>query len=354
MKTNWKKYIGIIAAVGITALVIYKLASNKKTTESKVYHYDKTAPIEVKTITVSLLEAVSQYTFSGTFEANKEVKINADIQGKVNDVLVDLGSEVKKGQALVQLDNSLLQLQLKSVEVQIEGLENDVNRYKVLVEADAIQGVQLEKAELGLKSAKLQRSTLLEQISKTTIKAPFDGVITMKMTEAGAFAAPGVPLVQLTEIQQLRFTIFVSENDLHLFNVNKIVTVSTDTYNEISLEGKIVAVGSRSNPANGFPVQFLIKNTDENLIKAGMFGKAQLKNTENEKGLYISADLIQGGEETPSVYLVKDNKAVLQKITIAKRVQNKVLVTKGIQQGDVLVSKGFINLFDGANVEIRD
>ena len=85
-------------------------------------------------------------------------------------VLVDVGSYVSKGQTLIQLDNSLLKLQLQTVEVQIEGLEDDVNRYTILTEADAVQGVQLEKARLGLKSAKVQRATLLEQISKTSIK----------------------------------------------------------------------------------------------------------------------------------------------------------------------------------------
>lgn len=354
MKTNWKKYIGILVAVGITALVIFKLANNKKTTESKVYHYDKTAPIEVETITVKSQKAESQYTFSGTFEANKEVKINADIQGKVNDVLVDLGSEVKKGQALVQLDNSLLQLQLKSVEVQIEGLENDVNRYKVLVEADAIQGVQLEKAELGLKSAKLQRSTLLEQISKTTIKAPFDGVITMKMTEAGAFAAPGVPLVQLTEIQQLRFTIFVSENDLNTFSVDNNYTIIPDVNHQTKLNGKVLAIGSKANPAGGFPIQFLVQNTKNLSIKAGMFGKVELITSNEEEGIYIPATILQGGEENPSVYLIKNNQAVLTPIVIKKRVQNQVLIEKGLDIGDEVVSKGFINLFDGANVEIKN
>ena len=66
---------------------------------------------------------------------------------------------VSKGQPLIQLDNSLLKLQLQTIEVQIEGLEADVNRYTILAKADAIQGVQLEKAELGLKSAKVQKAT---------------------------------------------------------------------------------------------------------------------------------------------------------------------------------------------------
>jgi hypothetical protein len=82
-----------------------------------------------------------------------------------------------------------------------------------------------------------------------------------------------------------------------------------------------------------------------------MFGKVSMLNQAEEVGLYISANLIQGGEENPSVYLVKNGKAVLQKVSIAQRVQDKLLISEGIKAGDVLVSKGFINLFDGANVK---
>lgn len=348
-----KKISYIIAGVIIIALVVFKLASNKKESNAKVYHYDKEAPIEVETITVKASTLNTEDTYAGTFEANREVKITADIQGKITEMLVDLGSEVKKGQALIQLDNSLLKLQLQAAEVTVKGLENDVNRYTILADADAIQGVQLEKATLGLQAAKIQRTTLLEQISKTTIKAPFDGVITMKMTEAGAFAAPGIPLLELTEIQQLRFTIFVAENDIHLFKVNESYAIIPDNNPEQVLQGKIKAVGSKSNPAGSFPVQFMVTNTNENPLKSGMFGKVQMKQSSTTEGLYIPVALIQGGEESPSVYVVKDNKAVLQKITIKTKVQDKVSVTAGLKDGDVIVNKGSINLFDGANVKVN-
>lgn len=188
-----KRIIWIIAGIAIVGLVIFKLASNKKITESKVYQFDKEKPISVEVDTIRLKYLDDENTYTGTFEPNRETKISAETQGKINAVLVDVGSYVQQGQILIQLDNSLLKLQLQSVEVQIEGLQDDVNRYTILTEADAVQGVQLEKAKLGLKSAKVQKATLQEQINKTTIKAPFNGVVTAKLSEVGAFAAPGVP-----------------------------------------------------------------------------------------------------------------------------------------------------------------
>src|SRR5574343_468844 len=293
---NWKKIIGIIALIAVIALVFFKLKNNKETTESKVYQYNKAKPITVNADTIRLQTIDDANTYTGTFEPNKETKISADIQGKINAVLVDVGSSVSKGQTLIQLDNSLLKLQLQTVEVQIEGLEDDVKRYTILTEADAVQGIQLEKARLGLKSAKVHKATLLEQISKTTIKAPFNGVVTAKISEEGALAAPGVPLLQITDITTLKFTVNVPEKNLSQFKLNQSFSLSADAYSEILLTGKTTMIGSKANLGSSFPVQFMVNNTSDLKIKAGMFGKVNLKNATQEKGNIIPSSAIQGTE----------------------------------------------------------
>ncbi|MBK8820483.1 MAG: hypothetical protein IPN49_15840 [Saprospiraceae bacterium] len=115
-------------------------------------------------------------------------------------------------------------VQLKANEIQIEGLKQDVNRFTILADADAIQGVQLEKAVMqlsiaenqrtsilnksGIKTAEAQRKSIIEQIKKTSIVAPFDGVITAKLSEIGSFAA-WCAFIAVIQIGTLRFTINV-------------------------------------------------------------------------------------------------------------------------------------------------
>ena len=350
---NWKKIIGIIALIAVIALVFFKLKNNKETTESKVYQYDKEKPITVSADTMRLQIIDDANTYTGTFEPNKETKISADIQWKINAVLVDMGSYVSKGQTLIQLDNSLLKLQLQTVEVQIEGLEDDVKRYTILTEADAVQGIQLEKARLGLKSAKVQKATLLEQISKTTIKAPFNGVVTAKLNEEGGFAAPGIPLLQITDISTLRFTVNVPENDLVQFQNNKTYKISADAYPDISLSGKVTMIGSKANMGNSFPVQFQVANTKNLTIKSGMFGKVNLSDIKQEQGILIPTSAIMEENGKAKVYLIKNGKAVLQTITISKNIGNKTLVSGGLNENDAIVINGFINLFDGANITTK-
>jgi RND family efflux transporter MFP subunit len=348
-----KKVLYIIILLALIAIVVIKLKSNKEIVKDKVYQYDKEQAIHVQVDTIKSELIGAEFAYSGTFEPNKETKLSAEIQGKINDVLVDVGTFVTKGQSLIQLDNSLLKLQLQSAEVQVEGLEADVKRFTVLANADAVQGVQLEKAELGLKSAKVQRATLIEQISKTTIKAPFNGVVTAKLTEEGAFAAPGVPLLQITDISVLKFTVNVSENDLSSFQLNQTFSINADAYSDVLLSGKATMIASKANMGSSFPVQFIVNNTSDFKIKSGMFGKVNLKSDHQKTGIIIPASAIVGSSSQPQVYKVKNGKAVLHNITIAQKIKNKTVVSKGLEEGDVIVTNGFINLFDDANVTVK-
>jgi membrane fusion protein, multidrug efflux system len=384
---NWKKIIAIVAGIALVAAFVLKLKSNKNTATENVYHFDKEQPINVQVQKIMLEEVNENLPFTGTFFANRETKLSAETQGKINSIAVNEGSFVKQGQALVQLDNALLKEQLHLIDVQIQnakveyevqgnanqiqidGLQKDVNRYRVLAEADAIQGVQLEKAEIqlktaknqrlailqqgGLKTAEAQRKSILEQINKTSIKAPFAGVVTLKFTEIGSFAGPGVPLLQISDLANLKFTVNVSEKDLRQFVPGKTFSVYADVYPDQALSGKITMVGSKANMGGLYPVEVSVRNFQNNAIKAGMFGKVALQNDGTQKGIIIPSSAIIGNANQPQVYIVKDGKAQLQNIIIAKKIQDKSLISSGINEGDILVTNGLINLFEGANVKFN-
>ncbi|MCK9206861.1 MAG: efflux RND transporter periplasmic adaptor subunit [Salinivirgaceae bacterium] len=348
-----RKIIYIVVVLALIVFTVIRLKSNKETTQKRVYQYDKETPISVQVSTLKLEDVSTEYSFAGSFEPNKETKISAETQGKINLLLVDVGSYVKAEQDLIQLDNSLLKLQLQAIEVQIEGFEADVKRYTVLAKADAIQGVQLEKAVLGLRSTQIQKATLLEQINKTTIKAPFSGIVTSKMTEEGAFAAPGTPLLQITDISKLRFTINIPENELGQFIAGESYKLMADACPEIELIGKIAMIGSKANLGNNYPVQLVVDNIPGLKIKSGMSGLVHISNKGEEKQIVIPASSIVGTNIKPQVYVVKNGKVTLQNITISKRIENRVSVLNGLADGDVIVTNGFINIFDGANVTIK-
>jgi len=351
---NTKNLLWIFSLVAIIVIMVLQLLKNKEITTNRVYHYDKSAPISIHVDTVALQKINDVTFFSGIFNSDKETKISADVPGKIVKIFVDEGSVVEKGDPLVQQDKSDLELQLKQVEVNIKGLEDDVKRYSVLKKADAVQGVKLEKAQLGLQSANIQKDILIDKIEKTTVRAPFRGIVTMKFKEKGEYAAPGMPIVQLVNISSLKFSVNVSENEVNLFKTGLQFPVVPDIYPEDTLMGEVTTVGSESNKmSHDFPVLITVKNTSDLKVKSGMFGKVYLNKGGNREYVIIEASSIVGSSIHPQVYLVKDGKAKLHDILISGRYKNKAIISKGLKPGDIIVTTGFINLFDGANVTIN-
>ncbi len=349
-----KNVIWTLVILAIVAVTVIQLKKNKEVTLNKIYHYDKNAPISIHVDTLRWEKLKHKVSFTGTFLPDRSTKITADVPGKIISVLVKEGSHVKKGEPLMQLDKSSLLLQLRQVEVQIKGLKDDVKRYSVLTKADAIQGVKLEKATLGLQSAKIQKAILQDKINKTTVRAPYDGIITMKFREKGEYAAPGVPLFQLVDIYSLKFTIQVSEDEVILFRTGNTYPVTPHAFPGEVLTGKVTMVGAESNKmSHDFPVQFTLQNTPDLKVKAGMFGDVHIERGDQKESIVISAASIIGSNIHPQVYLIKDGKAWLHDITISDRFQNYAVVSEGLQDGDIIVTAGFINLFNGAHVLIK-
>jgi RND family efflux transporter MFP subunit len=347
-----KNIISILILIALVVLIVLKLKENKQEAEARVYHYNREQPILIQSQKVSAKPLNINRDLTGNFMPEKDGRVNADVQGKVISIRVKEGDYVKKGKLLIKLDPTLLQSKKRALDVKIKGFQDDVKRYEVLVKANALPAVKLEKAQLGLRAAIAERRGVIDQINKTNIYAPFSGYVTMKMTEVGSFAAPGMPLLQLTDINKLQFTVNISEGDLDLFDMNKEYEIAVDALPGTIVKGKLSMIGSKANRANEYPVKFDVKNK-KNSIKSGMFGTVKINKNFGDNVIIIPATVVRGSENNPQVYVIQNGKAVLKNIVITKRIDNSVVVKEGLKQGDEIVSAGFVNLFDGANVTTK-
>lgn len=348
-----KKALYVIIPIALIAIVAIRLKGNKEITEQKVYVHDQQSALNVMvdTIRPSVLDQGQAYL--GNFEPFREAKIGAELPGTVQFVAVEEGDHVKRGQELIRLDDALLRHQLEGIDVKIEGLEADVARFEVLAAADAIQGVQLEKTRLALKGALTERGSITEKLNKALIRAPFDAVVTAKLTEEGAFAGPGVPLLQLTDISQLKLTIQIAETDLAGFRQGQTYPIHVRSLPEDTFSGTLTMMGSKANMANSFPVKFLVRNTTDQRLKAGMFGEVKMQNEDAAPQIAVPASAVILIEGKNSIYKVIDGKANIQQIGAGDRSGDRIIVSSGLKQGDVIITQGLTDLHDGANVNIK-
>lgn len=346
-----KRIISIVVIVGILGIIIIQLAQNKKEAENRVYQYDKEAPIKVFGEVVKDKNETQNKVFSGVFESMNEVKVSAEVQGKIIQIYVKEGQKVAKGQALLKIDNQMLHLQLNVLETKLEGLRKDESRYSTLTGEDAVPAITLEKTQNAIATIEAEKKTILEQINKSIVRAPFNGVVATKFCEVGGFASPAVPLFELINQADLKFVINVPEEDLYLFTDGQDYSVKSGIANK-TLAAHLSQVSSKGGMGNSFKIEFTLD--DSNGLKPKMNGELKFASDQTSAdGLTISSKAIIGSETNPEIYLVSNGRALRTPISILSRNGDNLSVSGKIKQGDTIVTGGFVNLFDNARVIVN-
>jgi RND family efflux transporter MFP subunit len=348
------KRILIISAIsiGLVALIVVKLLSNKEKVAGKIYIHDTSAPILVEDTIPGMHTFDNALSFMGTFEPIRQNSIGSDASGKIVQISVKEGDYVTAGQVLAKVDNEYLLLQLQSLEVTIEGQKKDDERFTSLSASQAIPEVQAEKNKLALESLEIQKKQLQKQINSATIKAPFSGVITKKFIDLGSIVGPGVPLFEITDVSSLKLTVYVPEAEIMKFSKSQKVTVTADIYTGRNFEGTISNIAVQADKSHNFEVEVTVSNPNKDLM-AGMYGNMSVTNQESKNALAIPRAALIGSTQNPQVYIIKNGKAMLTSFQAGISDGTHIEVANGIDKNDRIVTKGQVNLQNNSNVKTK-
>ncbi len=348
------KRILIISAIsiGLIALIVLKLLSNKEKVAGKIYIHDTSAPILVEDTVPGMHSFENSLSFMGTFEPIRQNSIGSDASGKIIQMSVKEGDYVTAGQVLAKVDNEYLLLQLQNLEVTIQGQMKDDERFTSLSENQAIPAVQAEKNKLALESLEIQKKQLQKQINSATIKAPFSGVITKKFIDLGSVVGPGIPLFEITDVSSLKLTTYVPEAEIMKFSKSQKVIVNADVYADKNFDGTITNIAVQADKSHNFAVQVTVSNPNKELM-AGMYGNMSVANQESKNALSIPRAALIGSTQNPQVYIIKNGKAILTSFQAGISDGTHIEVASGIDKNDKIVIKGQVNLQNNSNVKTK-
>ncbi|CCH56513.1 efflux transporter, RND family, MFP subunit [Fibrisoma limi BUZ 3] len=339
--------LAIVATLGLTA---WTLLSNKEKVEAKVYRPDTNLKVGVRTAKAELRNLSQESEFLGSFAPNREVEIRPQAGGQIIQLPVEEGQYVRAGQLIAKIDDDQLRYQVEAQQVTMEGHQNDLKRYENLVKGDATPAVNLERTQLNIRATQAQIKQLQKQIANATITAPFAGIVTEKMVEKGSVVSVGSPIAKVTDISTLKLVVDVPEKSINQFRVGQTITISTEVYPDARFTGHVSLIAAEGDAAHNYPVEITVRNSDKNMLRAGMYGS--IENTNKLKGqtLAIPRQAIVGSAKEPQVYVVENGKAVLKRVGIGVTTNDYYEITKGLQAGDQVVTSGQINLQNGTPV----
>lgn len=345
-----KRIIIVLALVGTLGLTAWTLLSNKEKVAAKVYQPDVNLKVGVRTAKAELRNLAQETEFLGSFSPNRQADVKPQGSGQIISLPFEQGQFISAGRLMAKIDDEQLRYQVEAQKVTLEGYENDLKRYEVLVKGDATPAVNLERTQLSIRATQAQIKQLQKQIANTTITAPFSGIVTQKAVEKGSIVSMGAPIATITDISSLKLMVDVPEKAINQFRVGQTIPVETEVYPDAKFTGRITMVAAEGDAAHNYPVQITVNNSGKNQLKAGMYGSIANTNTLKTQTLAVPRQAILGSAKQPQIYVIENGKAILKTVEIGTSNNEYYEITKGLKTGDQVITSGQINLQNGTPV----
>lgn len=299
---------------------------------------------------------------TGTVYSSQEGLIKSDIAGayklQVNPKTgrpFALGDEVKKGQALVRLQDREFEnsLQLEGKKLNLEISQNNLKKQKSLYEKGGVTLTELKNASVDYVNAKYQYENAEIQKTKMTARAPLNGVIVeLPYYTSGIKIVQNSELFKVMEYKNLRMDVKLPEKHLAEVSVNQLVQITNYNVEKDTIEGKISQIAPVIDTESRTFQSVLEIDNNKKLLRPGMFIKAAILAEKKDSTIVVSKDIILSRQGGKSVFTVENGIATQKFITTGLENKDVVEVLSGLKVNDRLVVSGFETLRDKSKVNV--
>ena len=341
-----------------------------------VAHAQEQKAIPVKVVRPSVAPVHEELPLTGSVTTRRQSRLSSEVAGLVAKLYVDEGDEVNRGDALLELDRDIAQIERDGVAAQVAEAEARLkealrqrDEAARLVEKKHLPPTRHEaaRAVVAMDRAALQRlekelKRRQELVRRHTVNAPFDGVITQKMVEEGEWVMSDTPLLALTEIDRLRVNVPVPQYYFNEVHLGTPVRLAFDAYpGQEFLAAVTMKVPLGSESARTFPVRIDLEN-HARLFAPGMSVRVVFRLGDGGTGesLLLPQDaLVRKPDGSVSVWVVTPGsggmKAREVPVSTGRNYREHVEITAGdVQAGDRVVIRGNELLRPGQLVEIKE
>lgn len=311
-------------------------------------------PTAVETIEVSTSPMQSSVRAVGTLIAEAAAVLRAEVPGQVLEVHFAEGQRVRKGDKLFSIEATVLEAEVNEAKANAERSTAAFERAQEMYSKKLISANDYDAAQANMNVDVARLLSSRAKLSKTIIRAPFDGYVGLRQINIGDYATVGQGVVDVVQLDPLRVEFSVPETLLPKISAGQTVAVSVDAYPGETFEGTITAVSPRVDVA-GHSVAARASLPNPALkLRPGLFVRVNVTLAEKTDALLVPEQAIWPVGQDKTVYVVIDGKAHQRKVILGERVPGQVEVLSGLAVGETIVVAGQMRLYEGAEVQTQD
>jgi membrane fusion protein (multidrug efflux system) len=286
----------------------------------------------------------------GTVLADAAAVLRAEAPGQVLQLHFEDGQAVAKGDRLFSIEATVLEAEVNEARANVEQSEAAYNRAKELVKSRLISATDYDTARANYNVAVARLTSSETRLSKTIIRAPFDGTVGLRKINVGDYATIGQELVDVVQLDPLRLDFNIPETLLARVKPGQKIDVSVGAYRGESFEGVITAIAPSIDVAgHNVTIRARLPNPEMKL-RPGLFAQVIVTLGVRPDALMVPEQAIWPIGQDKTVFVIEDGKAIQKTISIGQRQNGYVEVTDGVSAGDEIVTAGQMKIFSGAAV----
>lgn len=315
----------------------------------------KTEALVVETEAVSISQEAGQQQYVGVVEEEEAVSVSFTSMGTLRRVLVSEGQTVGKGQLLAELDDTQARNMLEGAEASVRQAEDAIGRYKQLYEKGSLAESKWIEAQSKLDQAHASLKAAQKNLEDCQLKAPTAGIIGQKQMTAGATALPSQPVVTIYKINNVKVKVAIPEREMAA------ISASTPSQIQVAAAGVTVEGGrvEKGVVADGlthtYDIRIVAPNPEHRLLPGMVcnvtLGLDAAARSASQPTLTLPIRCIQQSADGQHfVWVVSEQHAHRQPVTLGQTQGNRIEVTSGLEVGTHVIVSGYQKVSEGSEV----
>ncbi len=348
-------FVGLVAlwvVIKIGGLLLFNTCSYVLDSGSGGAFARKFKTVNVEAAQAKVGSITKRIATVGNLRPNDIVTLKSEINGRITEINFREGTDVKKGDVLIQFDDADAKAELKDAEAQFILREADLKRSETLKKSNFESTKKFDEAKAAFAVAEAKVETAKSRVAKTQIIAPFDGTVGITSLSVGAYTQAGQELVTIVDNNPMKVDFKIPERNLHDVGVGQVVEIKLDGFPDQIFSATVEAIDAKVDPAShSIAIRASVPNPKK-LLRGGLFANISLITGEKGDAILIPEAALEREGEIEYVWIINKSKVSRKRILVGSKESDMIEVSAGLAGGELVVTAGQLRIGEGTTVKV--
>ena len=307
-------------------------------------------PVNVGVMTVTPMNSQYYNVYVGEINASGSAVISTNHSGTLDDIKVQQGTHVKKGDVLAEVTSKNVLASYEISHATLRQAEDGYERVKKVHESGTVADVKLVEIETQLAKARAAAKSSEESLEECKVKAPFNGTISEVLVEKGVHVNPGTPILKLVDLSTIEVSIPVPEGEIGKIKIGQKALIDVPALNITGIEAHVALKGVTAVfPSHTYRCT-LVPEKKQTELYPGMVCKVRLSEVSEAMRIRVPASAVEMDSKGRFVWVVKDGVVGRSYVNVDGYQDKGVIISSGLEEGDKVIVKGAAKVSTGMKV----